>query len=357
MQGRKFDIWLLGPVIILLIVSFVTLLSLNIFFVRSQSIALIVSLISFFIFTKINIDFLKQLKLPIYIFSVLLLIIVLVVGIEARGASRWIEIFGVRLQFSEILKPFLCLSFAAYVSENSEFNFKNFLKIIFFIVPIVLLITIQPDLGSGLLYASVAIFTLLVVGFPLVWFVLTSIPFLVASPFIWSILHGYQKQRILTFLNSSNDPLGTSYNGIQAIIAVGSGQFMGKGISEGTQSVLKFLPERHTDFIFATIAEGLGFVGASILIIAFMFLLFRIFILFKESDDHFSKVFLASVFGFFLIQGFVNIGMNMGILPIVGITLPFVSFGGSSLLSNFIFLGLITSLSRENKSRQILEIK
>jgi rod shape determining protein RodA len=356
-QRRKIDFWLLGPVFILISLSLATLFTINIGYFRTQFISLIVAIFGYIFFSRINIEFLRQLKIPIYFISIILLILVLVLGIEARGASRWVEILGVRLQFSEILKPFLCISFASIIADYKEINFKSFLKIFILLFPIVLLITIQPDLGSGLLYAAVALLVLLVIGYPLVWFVAISLPFIFASPIIWNMLHEYQRQRVLTFINSTNDPLGTSYNSIQAIIAVGSGSLLGKGISEGTQSVLKFLPERHTDFIFATIAEGLGFVGAGFLIIAFMLLIFRIFIIFNQSDNLFSKAFLACVFGFFLIQGFVNIAMNLGLLPIVGITLPFVSFGGSSLLSNFIFLGMISSLSSIQADRQVLEIK
>lgn len=353
----QIDLLLIAPVVILVIISLATLWSVNFSYFRSQSISLLVGIIAFIFFSKINIDFIKQLKLPIYIISLILLSVVLVIGIETRGASRWLDIFGIRLQFSEILKPFLALIFAGAIADNTENSMMSFLKIIIFLAPIVILISLQPDLGSGLVYAGVGFFALLVAGFPLMWFLLLFLPLLLASPLLWTLLHGYQRQRLLTFLNTSNDPLGASYNGIQAVIAVGSGTFMGKGISEGTQSVLKFLPERHTDFIFATIAEGLGFIGASVVIFAFLFLLYRVYVIFRESDDLFSKTFVAAGFGFFLVQGFVNIAMNMGILPIVGITLPFVSFGGSSLLSNFIFLGIISSFKTSGHNRHVLEIR
>lgn len=356
-SNSRIDIWLIIPVVLLITISLITLFSVNTAYFKTQLISLFVSVLAFLFFSKINIDFLKQLKLPIYIISLFLLGIVLIIGDQTRGASRWIDIFGIRLQFSEILKPFLCVSFASIVATDRSPGFLSFVKILLLLLPIVILIAIQPDLGSSLVYAAVAVLTLLVSGFPIIWFIILSLPFLLVSPIVWRMLHGYQKQRLLTFLNTGNDPLGASYNGIQAIIAVGSGAFFGKGISEGTQSVLKFLPERHTDFIFATIAEGLGFLGAGFVIFSFMFLVHRIYILFKKSDDLFSKAFLASTFGFFIIQGFVNIAMNMGLLPIVGITLPFVSFGGSSLLSNFIFLGIITSLNASQKDRDVLEIK
>ncbi len=349
------DLRLIIPAIILVCVSLNTLFSINIVYFKSQLISLIVGLIAYFFFSKMNMEFLRQLKLPIYIISLILLVIILGIGLETRGAVRWIDIFGVRLQFSEILKPFLALALASTITDGNN-NIKSFFIIIALIIPVLLLIVMQPDLGNALLYAGVALFTLIVAGFPILWFLILFIPFLLVSPLLWLLLHDYQRQRIFTFLHASKDPLGSSYNGIQAVIAVGSGTFLGKGVSEGTQSVLRFLPERHTDFIFATIAEGVGFVGSSFVILAFLFLAYRIYTLFRECDDSFSKNFLAASFGFFVIQGFVNIAMNMGLLPIVGITLPFVSFGGSSLLSNFIFLGMISSLSVP-KNKPVLEIR
>ena len=347
----------MAPVIVLITVSLTTLFSINTAFFKSQIISLVIGIIAFLVFSKINIDFLKAFKLPIYILSLVFLLITFVIGVETRGAVRWIDIFGIRFQFSEILKPFLSLSFAAQLSEENSSGMKSFLLNVAFLIPVVGLIFLQPDLGTALLYAGAGFFALVIFGYPLVWFFILLFPLLLISPFLGFLLHGYQMKRISTFLNPSQDPLKSSYNGIQAIIAVGSGTLLGKGISEGTQSVLKFLPERHTDFIFATVAEGIGFLGTSVVIFSFILLAYRIYILFNQADDRFSQIFLSLSFGFLLIQGFVNMAMNIGLLPIVGITLPFVSFGGSSLLSNFIFLGLITSLSVNSRNKHVLEIR
>jgi rod shape determining protein RodA len=151
--------------------------------------------------------------------------------------------------------------------------------------------------------------------------------------------------------------LGVSYNVIQSVIAVGSGMFFGKGIGLGTQSGLRFLPERHTDFIFATLSEQLGFVGSILIVTCFVFLLYRIYKKSLKLSDSFEKNYFTIVFLVFLIQSFVNIGMNIGILPIVGVTLPFISYGGSSLLSNFIFLGFMTAIGKSSGKREVLEIK
>ena len=144
---------------------------------------------------------------------------------------------------------------------------------------------------------------------------------------------------------------------MQAVIAVGSGMFLGKGLSQGTQSTLRFLPERHTDFIFATISESLGFVGGVVVILSFLFLFYRIYRIVESTQDEYTKIFCFGAFSLLLIQFFVNIGMNIGLLPIVGITLPFVSYGGSSLLSNFILLGLLQAIGKESRNNDFLEIR
>jgi rod shape determining protein RodA len=353
----RIDWLLLAPVMVLVTISLITIFSISPDLFRSQLFTLCVSLVAFLFFSRINIDFLKQMTVPIYFISLILLAILFIIGIESRGAVRWIDIFGVRLQFSEVLKPFLAIAFATFLTNGWYGRRKTFWMTLVLLLPVVLLITLQPDLGSGLIYAFVAGFALLVAGYPLLWFGLLMLPVVIASPFVWMILHDYQKQRVMTFLNPTADPLGTSYNSIQAIIAVGSGTFFGKGWLQGTQSTLRFLPEKHTDFIFATISEGLGFVGATFLVLTFAFLCYRIYVIYQNSHDRFTKIFAVCVFGFFLIQGFVNIGMNVGYLPIVGVTLPFVSFGGSSLLSNFIFLGLLSGMSIDQKKKHVLEIR
>lgn len=349
--------WLLVlPVSILIFLSLLTLLSLNVAFFRNQIFALIISIIAFFFISQINFHALKTMSIPIYVVSLVLLIIVLIIGIEARGAVRWVTVFGISLQFSELIKPFLALSLTGYLSGQSNRSPGTFVKIGLFLAPIFLLVYLQPDLGNALIYLFVTGFTMLFFGFPIVWFLLALLPFVVLSPFIWSRLHDYQRLRILTFLSPTSDPQGTSYNLIQAIIAVGSGQMIGKGFSQGTQSGLAFLPERHTDFIFASMAEGIGFVGALIVISAFIFLGYRIYRICIDAEDTFGRLFAASAFIIIFTNFFVNIGMNIGIVPVVGVTLPFVSAGGSSLLSNFILLGLLSAMGGRNR-RNVLEIR
>lgn len=351
------DWWLIAPALILVTISLTTLLSINFSYFQAQLISFCVAVLAFLFFSRINLEFLKQLTVPIYVISLILLGIIFVIGIESRGAIRWINVFGTSVQFSEIIKPFLAVAFAAYLADMRHSTPKTFLLTLFFLTPIFFLIVMQPDLGSGLIFALVGLFVLLVHGFPLYLFGLAVLPLLLMSPVIWTLLHDYQRQRILTLLHPSLDPLGTSYNSIQAIIAVGSGTFFGKGWFQGTQSSLRFLPERHTDFIFATLAEGIGFIGAAMVVLTFAFLCYRVYLIFKNAEDPFSRLFAATAFGFFLIQGAVNIGMNIGYLPIVGVTLPFVSYGGNSLVANFVFLGILSAISASQKKERVLEIR
>lgn len=350
------DWWLIAPVSVLVLLSLTTLFSINVSFFKSQFVFLIISFLVFLFFSQINYRIVQSFSAWIYVISLAILFLVLLLGIESRGAIRWIDLLGLRIQFSETLKPFLAVALAAFLKREKT-NLRTFVLALIFFIPLFIFIFLQPDLGNALLYFASLILTLFIAGFPMMWFLLSSIPIFAAVPVIWHFLHGYQKQRILTFINPAKDPLGTSYNAIQSVIAVGSGMIFGKGFGETTQSGLRFLPERHTDFIFASIAESLGFVGCAILFAAFGLLLYRIYLIFLNSDDKFCKVFSAIAFSLFLIEFFVNASMSMAIIPIVGVTLPFVSYGGSSLLSNFILLGILSSISRDTKTNTALEIK
>lgn len=345
------------PVVILAAVSLTTLFSLSFQLFFNQAINYILALVVFLVFSQVDYRLFKPLAKPMYVLSLVLLVIVFIIGYESRGATRWIDVFGVSVQLSELLKPFLTLSLAAFLASGKRNNVKGFIMVFLLSVPVVILISLQPDLGNGLVYLGAAAFTLFAFGFPLLWFLLSLVPFIVLSPFIWGILHEYQRQRLLTFLHPTSDPLGTSYNVIQAMIAVGAGKLLGRGIGEGTQSGLRFLPERHTDFIFATISEGFGFVGAGIIILAFVYLFYRIYRITQRTEDSFSKLFCIGAFFFLLIHFFVNVGMNLGLVPVVGITLPFVSYGGSSIISSAIFLGILSAVSRETVREKVLEIK
>lgn len=350
------DLRLLVPALILLFLGLTTLLSISADLFKSQLLFGFISLIVFLFFSQINYKVFQMYAIPIYVMSVVLLFLVLFLGIESRGAVRWFEIAGVRMQFSEIMKPFLLVSLAWFLTRK-PLSFKTFFLTFIFLAPVMFLVAKQPDLGNALILGLIAGAVLVVIGFPLLWFLLGFLALALSSPFLWNLMHDYQKQRLLTFLRPADDPLGASYNIMQAIIAVGSGMLAGRGMSQGTQSVLQFLPERHTDFIFATLSEALGLLGAMIVFICFLFLLYRIFYLFTNVNDKSDKIYSAGAFFLLLIQFFVNVGMNLGMVPVVGVTLPFISYGGSSLVSNFILLGILSSISKNLREENVLEIR
>lgn len=354
---RRIDWQLVIPIGVLLLISLTTLFSINSSFFRNQLLFTVISAVVFLVFANVDLKIFQYLKVPVYIFSLVSLVILLFIGFESRGSVRWLGIGGYGVQFSELFKPFLALVLASYLADKHNIRFGTFAKTLLLLAPVAFLIFRQPDLGSAMIYVLTVLMTLILYGFPLWWFGVGFATVLGSIPILWRFLHTYQQQRILTFLHLTHDPLGTSYNAIQAVIAVGSGMFFGKGLGQGTQSALRFLPEKQTDFIFATLSEDLGFMGGVIVIVAFIFLLRRFYQIFLSTDDMYEKLVVAAGFSLILIQFFVNIGMNIGILPIVGVTLPFVSYGGSSLVSNAILLGMISGIGSFAKKKHVLEIR
>ncbi len=292
-----------------------------------------------------------------YVIGIILLILSYL-GPNIRGATRWIVIGGAQLQPSELAKPLFLLAFSYLMTRFSPRQLKYLpIHLALFIVPF-LLVFKQPDLGSGIVYSASWIAMLIAGGLPIFIIVVAVIIGVMLAPFLWNHLLPYQKDRIFTFLNPALDPKGAGYNALQAMIAVGSGQLIGRGLGRGTQSQLRFLPEHHTDFIFATLIEELGFVGGIVLFLLYMLLMIRIimpFIIGKISD---VRVFIYSfgLFAMLFAQIFINAGMNMGIIPITGITLPFVSYGGSSILSLSISFGILWALQRRNSAEQTIAI-
>jgi len=348
--------WILMiPVFILLSFSLASLYMIDASVFKSQLLFTGVSFVIFLFLTQLNPSVLRYYSIPIYVVSLILLTAVLLFGVEARGSVRWFQIGGFSIQFSELLKPFLALALASFLTSLRSYSFKSFIFVIALMLPIALLVFFQPDLGNALIYVFVTMGALVIYGFPFRWFIVGFLMWLGSVPFLWTLLHDYQRQRVLTLVDPGRDPLGTSYNAIQAVIAIGSGMIIGKGLGQGTQATLRFLPEHHTDFIFATISEELGFIGALVIILCFAVIFFRLYLMIKNSDDKFSKIFSIIVFLLIFVHFAVNVGMNLAVLPIVGVTLPFVSYGGSSLLSNFILLGLLFAVNKKSR-REVLEI-
>lgn len=270
-------------------------------------------------------------------------------GPSIRGATRWIFIGGQQFQPSELAKPLFLLAFSYFLTHYPPRKLQYVpLHLALFAVPF-LLVFKQPDLGSSMVYGSFFLAQLLAAGFS-VWLLALAIVIAVSAfPFIWSILAPYQRARIETFLNPALDPKGAGYNALQAMIAVGSGQLIGRGLGRGTQSHLRFLPEYHTDFIFATLIEELGFLGGFILLMLYALLLLRIAapLFGSKTKDSKTQIYATGLFGMLLCQIFVNAGMNMGLIPITGITLPLVSYGGSSILSTAVAFGFLWALQEK----------
>lgn len=350
---KDFDWLILFPIIVLGAFSLSLLAAPEENFFTSQAIFFFVGLLLFFLFFQIDWQIYKSLAGLAYIVSVLLLIITFL-GPQVRGATRWIEIFGVRWQPSELVKPLMIISLASFFSSFPPRNLKTLMLGLIVLLPSLFLIFRQPDLGSAIIMAGIWIGIVYGAGLPFLLGLSMAIVFFLFLPLSWFLLKDYQKARILSFLNPFLDPQGASYHSIQAMIAVGSGQFLGRGLGQGPQSRLLFLPEHHTDFIFAALVEELGFISGLLVIVAYLVLLFRILQLAGKVKDPFAKLLLIGVFSQISFQIFINIGMNLGLVPITGVTLPLLSYGGSSVISTLITLGMAANISKTtNKNRGI----
>jgi len=277
-----------------------------------------------------------------------LLLAIVVVGHSALGAQRWISIAGMRFQPSEFAKIAIIITLAAHLSNMEEGlgSWRGIAAALVHVAPAFLLILIQPDLGTALVIVAIVAGILVAGGArPRHLLVLLMIGvLLVALVLNFHLLKDYQVKRLVVFINPEVDPLGSGYNLQQSMIAVGSGQLRGKGLFSGTQSRLSFLPIRHTDFIFAVLAEELGFLGAAAMVLMFVALVSRAYYLASAARSGFGLLLGAGIASMWLFQMVVNIGMTIGIMPVTGIPLPFVSYGGSAALANMMAVGLLLSL-------------
>ena len=303
----------------------------------------------------INIKYYFSLSIFFY-FSVLILLIgATFFGTTVQGSQRWINLYFINLQPSELMKIAIIIFLARYyhrVQPDAVNTIKKFIiPFIILIVPILLVLS-QPDLGTSVLIALSGIAVIWLAGINIKYLVYSFLGLVISFPFVISILKPYQKMRILTFINPDRDPLGAGYQIIQSKIAVGSGGITGKGFLKGTQGYLDFLPEKHTDFIFTLFSEEFGFVGSVLLLILYAFIIFRILIIGSNSRNYFGKFFCYgfAISVFFYIS--VNMLMVLGMLPIVGSPLPIMSYGGSSMLSMMIALGIV--MSTRIYSREII---
>ncbi len=293
----------------------------------------------------------KSRSIALYIIGVALLILVLILGKTKLGSTRWIDFGFFNFQPSEIFKVILVLTLSNFLAKKEDVTIYNFITYLAMIILPVILVLLEPDLGTALIYVIIGIAIFIACRTREIYLLICAIIAAISVPIFWFfILKPYQRERILTFIDPSHDPFGSGYNVLQSTISVGSGGLLGRGLGHGPQSQLNFLPIQHTDFIFATIAEELGFIGAGLLLILFSILIFRIVGIAVSAKDALGRYLAIGVAAMILFQVLINVGMNIGIMPVTGIPLPLISHGGSSLFSTMIALGIISSIYIRRKA-------
>jgi len=354
--NRGFDWVMFGCVILLLSVSCAVLFSAilrggaNLRDFWAQLIFAAVGLSLLFSLTFVDYKVFRNLSKLIYWLAVILLIFVSVMGHTVLGATRWINLGFFTLQPSEIAKVSLIFILArTFTQQTSEF-LKPFLTSIWYTGLLIFLVSTQPDVGTASVLFIIWLAMVFIWGLRFRWFLAMAGAVLILVPLAWTMLAPYQKARVTSFLEPEKDLLGAGYNVVQAKIAVGSGGLFGRGLGKGPQSQLNFLPVQNTDFIFAAVAEGLGFLGAMLVLLLFGILILRTIRAGYLARDSFGMLVASGVAAFLLWQVFVNIGMNLGIMPVTGIPLPLVSYGGSAIMTTLAAIGVLQSIAMRHKS-------
>lgn len=318
-----------------------------------------ISIVIFVVFSLMDYTILRTYSTYLYFFSIVLLIATLIFGTTLRGTSGWLNVGFAYVQPVEIIKIFMIVFLAHFISEKrGELGEITTIIVSFILVSIVsFLVLLQPDFGSAIVIYGIWLGMIFVSGIRkryLLGFVVVGAVFAMIA---WSFFVPYQRARIINFLHPELDPQGTGYNVLQSMIAVGNGGVFGQGFGYGSQSQLNFLPEKHTDFIFATIAESVGFLGVLVLLVLFGVLFSRFYFIATQARDAFGYFLVVGVMALFLVHVTINIGMNIGVMPVTGIPLPLVSYGGSSLTSVMLACGIVMSvyLRREVTMKNYIE--
>ncbi|MFQ5582717.1 MAG: rod shape-determining protein RodA [Mariprofundaceae bacterium] len=288
---------------------------------------------------------------PVYLVTLLCLALVPLIGDVQMGARRWLNLGLFNLQPSELMKWALMLILAHWFASREPGSIVNLSVAAALTIVPTALIVIQPDLGTALVLLLAATALLVAAGFPWRWLFFATIGALISLPVLWHNMHAYQKKRVLGFLDPQSDPLGAGYHVIQSSIAIGSGGIFGKGFLNGTQSRLHFLPEQHTDFIFAVLAEEGGLLAVLLLLILYGVLISRILIIGSRAHSRFASLLCMGVASIFILYISVNIGMVSGLMPVVGVPLPFISYGGSALITMLAALGLVMRTAIESRDK------
>ena len=347
---RSFDIWLILSVLALGTIGTIAMYSSDggqfSYHTKSHIIRFVIFFSLMFTLSFVRIKFWHDLGYFFYFIVVLLLIYASFYGITASGSQRWVSLYFINIQPSELMKIAVIVCFAKYYHRmqlNSVNEFRNLLiPIIILLIPIILVLS-QPDLGTSILIASSGIVVIWLSGVNIKYFIYTGLALIVSAPLVISFLKPYQKIRILTFFDPQRDPLGAGYQIIQSKIAVGSGGIWGKGFLKGTQSYLEFLPEKHTDFIFTLFSEEFGFLGSLALLFIYAIMIYRIIAIGFIARSFFAKLYCYGFGSAIFIYIVVNMSMVLGLLPIVGSPLPIMSYGGSSMLATMLGLSIVMS--------------
>ena len=308
-------------------------------------------LVAMVLISQVRRDVIIQITPFLFLFSLFLLIAVLLFGTGAKGAQRWLDLPGLpRFQPSELMKLALPAMIAWWLTRHKLPPTVSQLVIAALMIALpVALVAKQPDLGTSIIIAVSGFFTIFLAGIS--WRLLAVLGGLcvAALPALWMVMHDYQRTRVMTLLDPQSDPLGAGWNTIQAMTALGSGGLFGKGYAAGTQAQLKFLPESHTDFIVAVLGEEMGFLGISILLVFYALILGRCLVLTTRAEGNFGRLLSGSITLTIFVYIFVNVGMVSGVLPVVGVPLPLISYGGTSIISLLIGFGLIMSMQRTKR--------
>lgn len=316
-------------------------------YVQRQGIFALVNAVLAILFINFDYRGLSQHGSKLYIFNLIILVAVMLFGHAALGAQRWIQIGPVSLQPSEFSKLIMIICMASILEDRmGKLNsVQDLIPIVLYVGLPFLLVLKQPDLGTSLVFMAIFFGMVIACGMP--WKIFTGIIVfaVMAMPLLWQFLKDYQKMRIMVFLDPNVDPLGSGYHIIQSKIAIGSGMLFGKGLFEGTQSQLNFLPENHTDFIFAVVGEELGFVGAVVLLLLYLIVFWRGLTIAKEAGDVFGRLLAVGITSMLAFHVLVNVGMTTGIMPVTGIPLPLMSYGISSLTTNILAIAILLNIN------------
>ena len=353
---RSFDFILLFCILILGIISNLSMYSTDggefLYHSKSHFIRFVIFFAMMVFLSFVNLRFWHTSAYFFYAIVLAFLVWASLYGVTASGSQRWISLHFINLQPSELMKIAIIVCFARYYHRtqiNNIGSFKNIILSIMILIMPILLVLSQPDLGTSILIGASGIVVLWLAGLNIKYFIYSSLALLISLPFVISFLKPYQKLRVLSFFNPDRDPLGAGYQIIQSKIAVGSGGLTGKGFLKGTQSYLEFLPEKHTDFIFALFSEEHGFIGSVFLLLIYAILIYRIIKIGSLSRSYFGKLFCYGFGSSIFVYVAVNMSMVLGLLPIVGSPLPIMSYGGSSMLATMMGLAIVMSTKIHHK--------